>query len=191
MNDAQNIEIGSGPEPQDRGRQASSPTDVPRSGWLDIAHRTVVEAKQDRVTLLAAGVAFFFFLALVPVLLVVVSIYGLLASPEQIRQFASDALAAAPREVRHLVTSQLETIARSSNGRALFGVIVGIVIALWSASTGVSHLVSAVNVAFDEEDRRKTWRRARARTRLDVGGAHLWHRGGPGHRGAPLGTRRQ
>jgi membrane protein len=61
--------------------------------------------------------------------------------------------------VRQLVTSKLQTIARSSNGRAIFGVIVGILVALWSASTGVAHLVSAVNAAFDEEDRRKAWRR--------------------------------
>lgn len=150
---------GTGPEPRERGRQAGSPTEIPASGWLDVVHRTVSQAKQDRVALLAAGVAFFFFLALVPLLVVVVSIYGILANPAQIRQFASDALAAAPREVRRLVTSQLESIARSSNGRALFGAIVAIVVALWSASTGVAFLVSAVNAAFEEEDRRKAWRR--------------------------------
>jgi membrane protein len=159
LNDQQSMAIGSGPEPQDRGRQASTPTDVPPSGWLDIVRRTLAEAKQDRVTLLAAGVAFFFFLALVPLLVVIVSMYGMLASPAEIRQFASDFLAAAPREVRQLVTSQLQTIARSSNGRAIFGAIVGILVALWSASTGVSHLVAAVNAAFDEEDRRRAWRR--------------------------------
>ena len=159
MSDQENLEVGSGPEPQGRGRQANSPTEVPPSGWLDVLRRTVSEAKQDRVTLLAAGVAFFFFLALVPLLVVVVSMYGLLASPAEIRQFASDWLAAAPREVRRLVTSQLETIARTSNGRAVFGVIAGVLVALWSASTGVSHLVAAVNAAFDEVDQRKAWRR--------------------------------
>jgi hypothetical protein len=47
----------------------------------------------------------------------------------------------------------------SSNGKAIFGAIVGIIVALRSASTGVSHLVAAVNAAFDEEDQRKAWRR--------------------------------
>jgi membrane protein len=139
---------------RNRGRQAKSPTDVPAPGWRDVLHRTIAEAKQDRISLLAAGVAFYFFLALVPALVVAVSVYGLIADPADIRRFVSETLSAAPTEVRQLVTAQLRGIVRSGNTTAGISAVIATIVALWSASSGMGHLVEAVNAAFDEEDHR-------------------------------------
>ena len=147
------------PASNHRGRHADSPAEIPAPGWRDILERTLAESKQDQVTLLAAGVAFYFFLALVPALVVAVSIYGLVASPSDIRQFASDTLSAAPREVRQLVTAQLESVARTGDAKVGISAAIAVVIALWSAASGMGHLVDAVNAAFDEQDRRGLVRR--------------------------------
>jgi membrane protein len=69
----------------EHGRRAESPTDLPAKGWRDVLVRTKSEAKSDHVSLLSAGVAFFGLLALVPGLIVVVSLYGLIAERQTVK----------------------------------------------------------------------------------------------------------
>ena len=67
-----------------RGRDADQPTEIPPTGWKDVLTRVRAEAKDDGVTLMAAGVAFYALLALVPGLVALISIYGLLAEPSDV-----------------------------------------------------------------------------------------------------------
>lgn len=138
----------------DRGRGAETPRDVPPRGWKDVLVRLKTQLKGDDVPLLAAGVAFFALLALVPSLVALVSVYGLVADPQDIQRNIEDGLAAAPREVRDLVESQLSSIVESSSSGLRLGAIVGLVLALWSASSGMKHLIGAVNLAYDESEDR-------------------------------------
>src|SRR6478752_9475638 len=66
------------------GESAEKPTEVPAKGWLQIAKRGWREAKADNVPLLAAGVAFYAFLAIFPAMVALVLLYGLIADPAQI-----------------------------------------------------------------------------------------------------------
>ena len=138
----------------DRGRGAESPREVPPRGWKDVLVRVMRQVKSDNVPLLAAGVAFFALLALVPSLVALVSVYGLVAEPADIQRNIEDALAAAPAEVRDLVSSQLSSIVESEPSGLRLGVAVGLVLALWSASSGVKHLIGAINVAYDQDEGR-------------------------------------
>jgi membrane protein len=133
---------------------ASRPSAIPARGWRDVALRVKREIKQDDVPLLAAGVAFFALLALVPALVALVSVYGLVADPADIQRNVEDVLAAAPTEVRDLVQSQLSSIVDSSPQGLRLGALAGLVVALWSASSGMKHLIAAVNRAYDEDETR-------------------------------------
>jgi membrane protein len=146
-------------ESADHGRQADRPTDIPARGWRDVLVRVKSEAKEDHVTLLSAGVAFYSLLALVPGLVALISIYGLVAQPSTVRSQVVSSLSAAPREVRDLVASQLASIASSSGGSNVITAVVGIILALWSASAGVGHVMDALNVTYDEEEGRSFIRR--------------------------------
>jgi membrane protein len=139
---------------QDRGRQASSPHQVSARGWKDVVVRTWREMRRDNVPLLAAGVAFYALLALVPSLVAFVSTYGLVADPSQIQRNVDDALAAAPTEVQNLVESQLRAIVEAEPSGLRLGALVGLVVALWSASAGMKHLIEAVNKAYGEDEAR-------------------------------------
>jgi membrane protein len=123
--------------------------------------------------MLAAGVAFFSLLALVPLLVALVSIYGLVADPSEIETSIDDALAAAPVEVRELVASQLGAIVDTSHSGLRFGAIVGLLIALWSASSGVKHLIDAVNRAYDRDETRGIVRLRGMAVVMTVGGVLL------------------
>jgi membrane protein len=138
----------------ERGHLASRPSAIPARGWRDVALRVKREIKQDDVPLLAAGVAFFALLALVPALVALVSVYGLVADPADIQRNVEDVLAAAPTEVRDLVQSQLSSIVDSSPQGLRLGALAGLVVALWSASSGMKHLIAAVNRAYDEDETR-------------------------------------
>lgn len=136
------------------GREASAPTQVGAGGWKDIAKRVMAEAKDDHLTLMSAGVAFYFLIALIPAIAAVVSVYGFVADPSQVGEQMASFLEAAPTAVRDLVVDQAERVAETSDTAATISAIVSILLALWAASAGCQHLVEAVNAAYDEEEGR-------------------------------------
>lgn len=152
-----------------RGRAATTPSAIPAAGWRDILLRTKAETKADRATLLAAGVAFYGLLALVPALVALVSVVGLVADPATVDSDVRDFLGGAPQEVRQLVSSQLEAITADAGAGTVVSVVVGIVLALWSASSGVGHLIDAVNAAYDEDETRGFVRRKALSLGLTLG----------------------
>lgn len=137
-----------------RGRSAESPAELRTGGWKDVAKRVVAEAKRDHLTLVSAGVAFYFLIALIPAIAAVVSIYGFVADPEDVARQMGDLLEAAPTAVQGLVTEQAERVAATSDTAASLSAVVSILLALWAASAGCQHLVEAVNLAYDEEETR-------------------------------------
>ena len=104
-------------EPGNRGREAERPGQMPVRGWKDVIVRLKAQMKEDDVPLLAAGVAFFALLALVPSLVALVSVYGLVADPSDVQRITDDALQAAPQEVRELVV----LAARGGGGQLAVG----------------------------------------------------------------------
>jgi membrane protein len=135
------------------GGKAERPTEIPARGWLQVAKRGWREAKADQVPLLAAGVAFYAFLAIFPGLIAVVSIYGLFADPATIANQLNSLTAALPEEASKVITEQVSVL--SSRRQTLgVGLILSVLIALWSASAGISNLLTAINVAYDEEEKR-------------------------------------
>jgi membrane protein len=136
----------------DRDEGAEAPSPAP--GVKEIALRVKNNLTRDAVSLLAAGVAFYALLALVPTLVALVSVYGLVANPSDIENNVQDLLDAAPAEVQNLVRSQLSAIVAESPSGLRLGALFGLVAALWLASSGVKNLMTAVNRAYHEEESR-------------------------------------
>jgi membrane protein len=135
------------------GAEADKPTEIPKRGWLQIAKRGWAEAKVDQVPLLGAGVAFYGFLALFPSLIAIVLIYGLVVDPATIANQVGQLTAGLPQDATKLITDQL-TLASSRQTGASIGLVVSILLALWSASGGMSNLMTAISTAYDEEQKR-------------------------------------
>ena len=136
-----------------RGRDAEAPHHVPTRGWKDVLVRVKAASKEDHVVLLAAGVALFGLLAMVPALIALMSIFGLVADPNTIDEQLVDSLSAAPEEVRDLVSQQVRDIGDASSG-AIVAVVGGLLLALWSASAGMKNLVETINLAYNEKETR-------------------------------------
>jgi membrane protein len=133
------------------GGTAEKPTQVPAKGWVQIAKRGWAEAKADNVPLLAAGMAYYAFLAIFPALIAAVLIYALVADPAQIAEQVNNLGSALPAEIRKTITDQI-TLAEGRG--AGWGAVVAIALALFSASGGVSNMMTAINTAYDEEETR-------------------------------------
>src|SRR5215212_4696349 len=139
----------------DRGRQAEQPQQIPPKGWKDIAKRTAKEVKADQVPLLSAGVAFYALLSLFPAIIAGVSIYGLVADPATVRGQIANLTKLLSPETADLVGKQLVQVTSGANGALGFATVVGILTALWSASSGMKALITGVNLAYDEGETRK------------------------------------
>jgi len=112
-----------------------------------------IRTREDNLVLVAGGVAFFSILSAVPALAVVVSIYGLVADPNEIATRVNDFGAAMPTEARDLISAQLTTLAADRSGLGS-GLVVSLVVTLWGASTAMKHLMVALTHVFHAQDRR-------------------------------------
>jgi membrane protein len=139
----------------DRGRGADTPQEIPAKGWKDIAKRTLKEVKADQVPLLAAGVAFYVLLALFPAIIAGVSIYGLVADPQTVRDQINRLAETLSPETAKLIGTQIQQVTSSAGGALGLATIIGILTALWSASSGMKALITGVNLAYDEPEGRK------------------------------------
>ena len=137
-----------------RGRTADDPRQIPRQGWMDILRRTWQQAKDDNVSIVAAGVAFYALLAIFPALAAALSIYGFIADPADVaRQLASFG-GLLPGDARSLLERQLSQISAQPPSALSFGAIFGVLLSLWSASAGVKTMMTALNIVYEEEESR-------------------------------------
>ena len=137
----------------DRGRSADTPKDIPKPGWKDILWRTKEEMKKDNLSIVAAGVAFYIFLGLIPALAALISIWGLVADPATIQQQIDSMGAFMPEEVIKMLDEQMVRIASQSTGAAL-GAIIGILLALWSGAKAMKAVILALNITYEENETR-------------------------------------
>ena len=141
-------------EQRDRGRSADWPSQFGAVAWKDIGWRVWSEVSDDRVMLIAAGVTFYLLLALFPALAAFVSLYGFVADPTTIAEHVSYLGGLLPNAGLEIIEQQLKALV-SRDAEALgVGFLVGLVIALWSANNGVKALFDAMNVAYEEVEKR-------------------------------------
>ena len=135
------------------GAEADKPTEIPAKGWFQVVKRGWAEAKADQVPLLAAGVAYYGFLAIFPSLIATVLIYGLVVRPEKIAEQVGQLTAGLPEDVSKLITDQI-TLASAQQTGAGIAAVLAILLALWAASGGMGNLMTAISAAYDEEEKR-------------------------------------
>ena len=142
------------PSGKDRGKHANSPTEIPVKGWKDVLVRAWKEGSADNISLIASGVAFCGVLALVPMLGAVVLSYGLVASPESVIHNVQGMTSVMPGEAAKLIGEQLMNVVTTSGGKKGFGLLVALLIALYGATKGAGAIITALNIAYDEEETR-------------------------------------
>ena len=137
-----------------RGREATAPQQIPGVGWKDILWRSWQEISDNNIFLAAGGVTYAVLLALFPALAALVAVYALVTDPGQI-QAQVDAMALVlPEQTRQMVQQELQELVSASRTSLGFGAVLGFLFALWSASRGMSGMMSALDIAYEEKERR-------------------------------------
>jgi membrane protein len=138
----------------DRGRMARRPKEIPKAGWRDVAYRVKEDIGRDNLGLVAAGAAFYGLFAIFPAIAALVSIYGLFTSPETVQQHVQALQTIVPDQGRAVLDQQLQRVTQSGDTALGIGALVGILLALWSSAKGVKSLMIALNIVYDEDERR-------------------------------------
>src|SRR5690242_4553185 len=137
-----------------KGHQASSPAQMPAPGWKDVILRTWKQGGEDNISLVAAGVAFYGFLALVPLLGAVVLTYGIAADPNTVLSNMKSLTSVLPADVAKLIGDQLMGIVHTSGSKKGFGLVVALGVALWGARNAATSIITALNIAYEEQENR-------------------------------------
>ena len=141
-------------EDGDRGRDADRPSEIPVLGWKDIAWRLWEQFNKDRIMLVAAGATFYLLLALFPALAAFVSLYGFVADPATVADHVAYLGGLLPSGGLDIIRGQLQALARQNNDALGLGFFVGFAVALWSANSGIKAIFDAMNIAYEEEEKR-------------------------------------
>jgi membrane protein len=131
-----------------RGLRELTPKD-----WRSVFVRAALDMNEDAAPLLSAGVAFYMFLSFFPGLLAVLTIYGLVADASQLEHQLTSVLTAMPGDARAIVVERLHALAEQHHGLSLH-LVLAVIGALWTSSLGVTGLLKAVKIAYDEEEHR-------------------------------------
>jgi membrane protein len=137
-----------------RGRDADQPSDVPPRGWKDILWRAWGEVSEQNLFLIAGGVTYAVLLALFPGLAALVSLYGLVFDTGQMERQVATLSAVLPAQTQQLLSQQVHNLVQASNGALGFAATVSLLLALWSASRGMSGMITAINIAYEEREHR-------------------------------------
>jgi membrane protein len=137
-----------------RGRQASSPREIPATGWKDTLTRVKREVKSDRLSMVSAAMAYYALFAFVPALTSVVLIYAWVSNPAEISDHLAKISQFVPEQIMLILNDQLKNLANKASTTLGFSAITALLIAIWSASKGSKAIIEALNIIYDEEDKR-------------------------------------
>ena len=131
---------------------------MPLRAWKEVALRTWNQSWLDNTGLVAAGVAFYGFLALVPLLGILVLGYGLFAQPDTVIEHVMAMLRILPPDVVELIGQLLMNAVQGSNGTSGLGILAALAIALYAGGNGAGAVMTALNIAYEEKEKRSLWR---------------------------------
>lgn len=137
-----------------RGRHSNTPLQTPRPGWKDILWRTYQRTGEDRLLATAAGVVFYGLLAIFPTITALVSFYGLFANPSTISANLQTLSLMLPEGSFQIVQDQIARVSMKGNTELGATFAFGLALALWSANAGVKAMIDALNVAYEEREKR-------------------------------------
>jgi membrane protein len=136
------------------GRSATAPSEIPARGWKDILLRVYRGIADNRILANAGAVTFFALLALFPGIAALVSIYGLFSDAGSIAKQLDTLSIILPAGAIEVIGGQLKMLTDQGPAKLGFGFLFGLVISVWSANGGVKALFDALNIVYEENEKR-------------------------------------
>jgi uncharacterized BrkB/YihY/UPF0761 family membrane protein len=109
---------------------------------------------EKNLSILAAGVAYFAMLSIFPALAALIALYGLVADPSTVAHQINAISGVIPAQAQHLIAEYLKTLINASSSKLGIGLVLSVLIALWGARSGTISLIEALNITYEEEEKR-------------------------------------
>ncbi|QTD55802.1 YihY/virulence factor BrkB family protein [Parasphingorhabdus cellanae] len=136
------------------GASSKTPLHFPLKAWWAILKRIYVMNDFHNLPLLAAGVAFFGFLAFVPLIAVVIMLYGLVADTSNVANVIDNVDGLLPREVVFIIREQLLAVVKTSKTAQGFGLALALLISTYGAMRAATAIIKALNIIYEERESR-------------------------------------
>jgi membrane protein len=133
---------------------ANTPLSMSRGAWWQVLKRSWTEAGEDNIGLIAAGIAFYGFTTIVPLLAAIVLIYGLVADTSTVVSNIRALFGVLPDDAARLIGDQLATVVGTSEGKKGFGLLIALGIALYGGTKGASSVITGLNIAYEQRETR-------------------------------------
>ena len=134
-------------------RPEAAASAAPR-GWMETARLALADFSRHRIITEAAGVTFYSLLAIFPAVAALVSLYGLFADPGKISAQLDSMSGVLPGGAIDVVRDQMMRVAQQGHGTLGIGLVIGLLISLWSANGGTKSMFDALNVVYGEREKR-------------------------------------
>lgn len=138
------------------GRNADKPSDIPKSGRRSILRQLYTSISDKHLSVLAAGIAFYGMLSIFPALAVLVAIYGLFADPAAVQHEIHTIGGLIPSEAQNLIVAYLKSLTSYNSSRLGINLLISLLIALWTARAGTVTVIEALNITYEEAEKRST-----------------------------------
>ena len=138
----------------DRGRRATTPSEIPALGWKDILLRVYANLSKHRIMGLAAGMTYYSILAIFPAIAALVAVYGLFSDPSAIAKHLDQLGGFLPGGALEVARDQLTRVASKGSQTLGLTFLVGLGFSLWSANAAMKSLFDTLNIVHNEEEKR-------------------------------------
>jgi membrane protein len=125
---------------------------TPAVGWKRIAIDTWNDAGEDNLSLVAAGVAFYAFLAFVPLLTALILGYGLFADRLTVARDVIHLFEILPASAAAIAADQLEAMTESSDAKTGLALVASLAIAIYGASKAADAIMTALNIVYEVKE---------------------------------------
>ncbi len=150
---------GTNGSPEDEARRDYRPTGAEaKTGWFATLRRTATEFSEDNLTDWAAALTYYGLLSLFPALIALVSVVGVIGDPQSTTRTITDIVTRiGPESAAQTFSGPIESIT-SNQSRAGIALVVGLLVALWSASGYVGAFMRVSNVIYETPEGRPIWK---------------------------------
>jgi membrane protein len=141
-----------------------NPTELPKRSWAQTLKRTGKQFSEDKLTTWAAALTYYGVLSIFPALLALVSILGLIGNSAT-QPLLNNLNSVAPGPVKNILSSSLHGL---STGSSTLTFIIGLALAIWSASGYIGAFMDAANEVWDAPEGRPIWKRVPVRLGVTI-----------------------
>lgn len=131
-----------------------APWKIPPRSWWEIMKRVYAALGTNHLSLLAAGVAYYAFLSIAPLLAAVVLTYGLIGDPQLVADHMQSIITVVPQDAAKLIYDQLMAIVTATKPAVGFGLLLALFFAVYGATRAASAIIEALNIVYKEAETR-------------------------------------